>query len=279
MLFIYFHFSTFSQMKLKNSFLPAMFVFGAVALSSCEKNDHESAKPTFDQGTLSHLMLDSAEVTSFKVEGKQLNQVNHYNPETGEVESFDKFERDNKGRMIKSTTYAGKGQTVLTEQHYTYGDKGELSKSVATYFTGGKPEYQTYTTYSYDAANKLSKKSVYEGTEDKGRLKSFVTYEVMQNGNYAQEKQFVIDGTGTAKLYSTTTNSYDANPNPLHAFAEPGAASSPNNLVRSSMEVHNSKKTFARTYSYKYDDSGMPISQTVTLPNGKAQTFNYVYSN
>ncbi|EJF11247.1 hypothetical protein O71_04506, partial [Pontibacter sp. BAB1700] len=278
--FIYFHFSTFSQMKLKNSFLPAMLVFGVVALSSCEKNDHEeSAQPTFDQGALSHVMLDSAEVTSFKVAGKQLSQVNHYNQETGEVESFDKYERDNKGRLIKSTTYGGKSQTVLTEQHFTYSDKGELSKSVATYFVGGKPEYQNYTTYSYDAANKLSKKSIYEGTEEKGKLKSFTTYQAMPNGNYAQEKQFVIDGTGEAKLYATTTNSYDSNPNPLHAFAEPGAASSPNNLVRSSMEVHNSKKAFTRSYSYKYDDSGMPISQTVTLPNGKSQTFNYVYSN
>ncbi|MBX0335263.1 hypothetical protein K3G39_18670 [Pontibacter sp. HSC-14F20] len=266
-------------MKLKNRFLPAMLVFGVVALSSCEKNDHESAQPTFDQGSLSHIMLDSAEVTSYKVVSKQLSQVNHYNQETGEVESFDKYERDNKGRLIKSTTYAGKSQTLLTEQHYTYNDKGELSKSVSTYFTGGKPEYQTYSTYAYDASNKLSKKSVYEGTEEKGKLKSFTTYEVMQNGNYAQEKQFVIDGSGEAKLYATTTNSYDSNPNPLHAFEEPGSASSPNNLVRSSMVVHNSQKTFTRSYAYKYDESGMPISQTVTLPNGKSQTFNYVYSN
>ena len=267
-------------MKLKNRFLPAMLVFGVVALSSCEKNDSESsAEPTFDRGSLSHITLDSAEVTSYNVVGKQLSQVNHYNPETGEVESLDKYERDNKGRLIKSTTYAGKSQTLLTEQHYTYSDKGELSKSVSTYFSGGKPEYQTYTTYAYDAAKKLSKKSLFEGPEEKGKLKSFSTYEVMPNGNYAQEKQFVIDGTGEAKLYATTTNSYDSNPNPLHAFAEPGSASSPNNLVRSSMEVHNSQKAFTRSYSYKYDDSGMPISQTVTLPNGKSQTFNYVYSN
>ena len=266
-------------MKLKNRFLPAMLLFGGVALSSCEKSDNESAKPTFDRGALTHIMLDSAEVTSYKVVGKQLSQVNHYNQETGEVESFDKYERDNKGRLIKSSSYAGKSQALLTEQHYTYSDKGELSKTVATYFSDGKAEYYTYSTYSYDAANKLSKKSVYEGTEEKGKLKSFTTYEAMPNGNYAQEKQFVIDGTGEAKLYATTTNAYDSNPNPLHDFAEPGAASSPNNLVRSSMEVHNSKQTFTRSYAYKYEDSGMPISQTVTLPNGKSQTFNYVYGN
>src|SRR5690606_25685857 len=123
--------------------------------------------------------------------------------------------------LIKSTTVSGKNQAVLTEQQYTYNDKGELNKSVATYFMGGKPEYQTYTTYSYDAANKLQKKSVYEGTEAEGALKSFTTYEVLPNGNYTLEKQFVIDGSASAKLYSTTTNSFDSNHNPFHAFAEP----------------------------------------------------------
>ena len=140
-------------MKLKNRFLPAMLVFGAVAFSSCEKRDQESAQPLIEHGTLSHVMMDSAEVTSYRVAGKTLSQVNHYNQQNGEVESFDKFERDNQGRLIKSVTYAGKGQVVLTEQHYTYGDKGQLKKSVSTYFAGGKPEYQSYATYSYNAEN------------------------------------------------------------------------------------------------------------------------------
>lgn len=256
-------------------------MFGVVALSSCEKKEQDSAMPNFDQSkaSLSHVMLDSAEVTSYKVAGQQLTQVNHYNPQTGEVESFDKYERDNKGRLIKSTTHAGKGQAVLAEQNYTYGDKGELSKTVSVYFVGGKAEYQTYTTFSYDAANKLSKKSVYDGTDENGRLKSYTTYEALPNGNFAQEKQFVIDGSGTAKVYSTTTNSFDSNPNPLHAFAEPGTASSTNNLVRSVTEVHNSKKSFTRSYTYEYGENGLPTSQTATLPNGKTQKFTYVYSN
>jgi hypothetical protein len=268
-------------MKLKNRFMPAMLLFGVVALSSCEKNDQESAKPSFDQSNtaLSHVMLDSTEVTSYQVNGQRLSQVNHYNSQTGEVESFDKYERDNKGRLVKSTTHAAKGQVVLVEQNHTYDNKGQVSNTVAVYFTGGKPEYQTYTTYSYDAANKLSKKSVYEGADDKGRLKSYTSYEALPNGNYAQEKQFVIDGSGTAKVYSTTTNSFDSNPNPLHAFAEPGTASSVNNLVRSVTEVHNSKKTFTRSYTYEYGDNGLPTSQTLTLPNGKTQKFTYVYSN
>ncbi len=268
-------------MKLKNRFMPAMLLFGVVALSSCEKNDQESAQPSFDQTNtaLSHVMLDSTEVTSFNVTGQHLSQINHYNPQTGEVESFDKYERDNRGRLVRSTTHAAKGQAVLVERNHTYGDKGQLSNTVTVYFMGGKAEYQTYTSYNYNAANKLSKKSVYDGTDEKGRLKSYTSYEALPNGNYAQEKQFVIDGTGTAKLYSTTTNSFDSNPNPLHSFAEPGAASSVNNLVRSVTEVHNSKKTFTRSYSYEYGENGLPTSQTTTLPNGKAQKFTYVYSN
>ncbi|MDX5418446.1 MAG: hypothetical protein LPK09_04460 [Hymenobacteraceae bacterium] len=265
-------------MKLKSRFLPAMLVFGVVALSSCEKSEKEAAQPSFDQGTLSHVLMDSAEVTSFNFAGKQLNQVNHYNKETGEVESFEKYERDNKGRLVKTTTYAGKSQQVLSEEAHTYSDKGELNKTISTYFSGGKPEYQSYTTYDYDAAKKLNKKSVYEGTEQKGMLKSFTSYEALPNGNYGQEKQFVVDGTGAAKLYSTTTHSYDSNPNPFHAFAEPGTASSPNNLVRSSTVIHNSNRTLTKSYTYTYDENGYPTSQTVTLPNGKTQTFTYLYS-
>jgi YD repeat-containing protein len=265
-------------MKLKSRFLPAMLVFGVVALSSCEKGEKEAAQPSFDQGTLSHVMMDSSEVTSYQFAGKQLHQVNYYNRETGEVESFEKYERDNKGRLVKTTTYAGKSQQVLSEEAHTYSDKGALEKSTSTFFAGGKPDYRSYTTYAYDAAKKLEKKAAYAGTEQEGSLKSFTTYEALPNGNYGQEKQFVVDKTGAAKLYSTTTHSYDANPNPFHAFAEPGTASSPNNLVRSSTVIHNSNKTLTKSYTYKYDESGYPISQTMTLPNGKTQTFTYLYS-
>ena len=267
-------------MKLKSRFLPAMLVLGVVALSSCEKNEQEAAMPTFDQGALSHVMMDSSEVTSFRFSGKQISQINHYNKETGEIESFDKYERDNKGRLIKATTHAGKTQAMLSEELYTYSDKGELSKTTTAYYSGGKPEYSTYATYAYDDANKLSKKSVFEGTGEKeGVQKSFTQYEALPNGNYTQEKQYVVDGTGTAKLYSTTTHSYDSNPNPFHEFAEPGTTSSPNNLIRSTTVVHSSKKTFTQSYAYKYDERGYPISQTVTLPNGKSQTYTYVYGN
>ncbi|MBD1396886.1 hypothetical protein H9Q13_06895 [Pontibacter sp. JH31] len=263
---------------MKSRFLPAMLVFGVVALSSCERSEKEAAQPSFDQGTLSHVLMDSAEVTSFNFAGKQLIQINHYNKETGEIESFEKYERDNKGRLVKASTFAGNSKQVLSEEAHTYNDRGELSKSISTYFLGGKPEYQSYTTYDYDAAKKLSKKSAYEGTEQKGALKSFTTYEALPNGNYGQEKQFVVDRTGAAKLYSTTTHSYDSNPNPFHVFAEPGIASSPNNLVRSSTVIHNGNKTLTKSYTYKYDESGYPISQTMTLPNGKTQTFTYMYS-
>ncbi|MHC2991020.1 hypothetical protein OB13_05270 [Pontibacter sp. HJ8] len=267
-------------MKLKNSFLPAMLFFGVVALSSCEKSEQNEADPTFDKGALSHVMMDSSEVTSFRFAGKQLTQVNHYDKESGEIESFEKFERDDKGRLVKATSYIGKSQAIMSEQVYTYNDKGELSKTNTAYFTDGKPDYNTYATYEYDAAKKLSKKSVHEGTEGKeGVLKSFTKYEVLPNGNYSQEKQYIVDATGLAKLFSTTTNSFDANQNPFHEFAEPGTASSPNNLIRSTAVVHNSKKTYTHSYLYKYDERGYPISQTVTSPNGKSQTFTYMYSN
>ncbi len=255
-----------------------MLFLGVVVLSSCEKRENEAANPSFEQGALSHVMLDSAEVTSFRFAGKHITQINHYDKKSGEVESFEKFERDGKGQLVKSTTYAGKSQAVLAEQLYTYNDKGELSKSVTSYLTNGKADFSTYSTYEYDATNKLSKKSVYEGSEQEGKLKSFTKYDLLPNGNYSQEKQYVVDGTGTAKLFSTTTNSFDSNPNPFHGFAEPGTASSPNNLTRSMTEVHASKKSYTHSYSYKYDESGHPISQTVTLPNGKSQTFTYVYS-
>ncbi|WP_439880043.1 hypothetical protein ACSX1A_12835 [Pontibacter sp. MBLB2868] len=268
-------------MKLKNNFLPAMLMFGVVAFSSCDKREQESLEPEFKQGAISQIMADSAEVTSYDFAGKQLTQINYYDKATGKLESFEKFVRDAKGKLTTATTHAGSNNAVLSEQAYTYNDKGLLTTTTTSYFNGGKVEYSTYSKYDYTADKNLNKKTVFEGVEsgDKaGVAKSYTTYEVLPNGNYTQEKQFVVDDKGQAKLFSTTTYSYDTNQNPFHEFAEPGTASSPNNMLASSMLVHGSKKTYKYTYTYQYDDNGYPVSQTITKPNGTRETFTYVYS-
>ncbi|MFD2514430.1 hypothetical protein ACFSRY_11175 [Pontibacter locisalis] len=269
-------------MKLKNKFLPAMLMFGVVAFSSCDKSEQETLEPEFEQGTLSRIMADSSEVTSYDFAGKQVSQVNHYNTTTSKVESFEKFIYDAKGKLIKATTHAGANHAVLSEQAYIYNDKGMLTTTTTSYFNGGKTEYSSYSKYEYTTDKKLKKKTVYEGTESAdaaGIAKSFTTYEALPNGNYTQEKQHVVDDKGKAKLFSTTTYSYDASHNPFFEFAEPGTTSSPNNLLASSTLVHGSNKTYKYTYSYKYDDNGYPVSQTVTKPDGTRETFTYVYSN
>jgi len=252
-----------------------------VALSACEKQEEQdSLKPEFEQGMLSHIMTDSAEVTSYKFAGTQLSQINHYDQETGKLESFEKLERDAKGQLLKTTTHAGSNHAVLSEETYTYKQNGLLDKAATTYYSGGKVEYTAYTNYAYDANNKLEKKSVFEGTENTAaKAKSYTKYEVLPNGNYSQEKQYVIDDKGQARLFSTTTYSYDTSNNPFFAFAQPGTISSPNNLVAATTVVNGSNKTYKHTYSYTYDERGYPMSQTVTTPNGKRTTYTYLYSN
>ena len=259
--------------------MPAMLFAGVVALSSCEKNEQDVMNPTFEQGTIAQVLVDSTEVTSYNYNGSSVSQVNHFNEATGELESFEKFVFDASGKLIKSYTHAGSNHTVLSEQNYNYNNSGRLANSTVSYFRGGKTEYSTYTSYDYSSDNKLEKKSSYEGSSAEGKLKSYTTYEVLPNGNYSQEKQFVIDDEGTAKLFSTTTYSYDTNTNPFFAIAEPGTASSPNNLVASSSLVHGSKKTYEYSYTYQYDERGYPTSQTVVSPSGKREVFKYLYSN
>lgn len=268
-------------MNLRNKFMPALLMLGVVAFSSCEKQENDTIQPELEQGVISHIMADSAEVTSYNFAGKQLSQVNHYDVETGNLESFEKYERDAKGRVLKSSTYAGSGKTLLSEQGFTYNTNGQLTKSSMAYYSGSKLEYTAYATYEYNTDNKLEKKSIFEGKdgEGEGKLKSYTRFEVLPNGNYIQEKQYVIDDKSEAKLFSTTTNSYDSSVNPFHTLAEPGAASSPNNLVASSTVVHNSKKTYKYSYTYTYDERGYPLTQTVVSPNGKSETFKYLYSN
>ncbi|TPE43535.1 hypothetical protein [Pontibacter mangrovi] len=269
-------------MKLRNKFMPAMLMLGVVAFSSCEKQEGEaSIEPMLEQGMISHIMADSAEVTSYNFSGKQLSQVNHYDVETGDLESFEKYERDSKGRILKSSTYTGDSKALLSQQTFAYNTSGELTKSTMAYYSGSKLEYTAYATYDYDSNNKLEKKSLFEGADsgEEGKLKSFTTYEVLPNGNYTQEKQFVIDDNNDSKLFSTTTNSFDANANPFAALAEPGTASSPNNLVAATTVVHASKKTYKYSYAYTYDERGYPLTQTVTSPNGERKTYQYLYSN
>ena len=256
-------------------------MLGVVAFSSCEKQENDSIQPTLEHGTISHIMADSSEVTSYNFAGSRLSQVNHYDVETGELESFEKYERDQKGRISKSSSYAAASKALLSEQVFTYNTSGVLTKSSMAYYNGSKLEYTAYATYEYDANNKLEKKSLFEGKdgEGEGKLKTYTTYEVLPNGNYIQEKQYVIDDNSEAKLFSTTTNSYDSQTNPFHNLAEPGTASSPNNLVASTTEVHSSKKIYKYTYAYTYDERGYPLSQTVASPGGKSATYKYLYSN
>ena len=267
-------------MKLKNRLMPALLFCGVAALSSCEKNEQESVNPEFTQGVISHILADSSEVTSYAFAGKNLSQVNHYDKKTGELETFEKYERDGSGKLLKATTHAAGSHALLSEQVYTYNDKGLLAKTDMTYYNAGNLEYTAYATYEYDEKKHLKKKSLFEVNDKKeARQKSYTTYALLPNGNYAEEKQYVVDEKGEASLFSTTTYSYDSNQNPFYEFAEPGSASSPNNLVASKALVHNSKKTYAYAYAYTYDERGLPLTQTVTKPGGKSQAYSYLYSN
>ncbi|MBJ6116801.1 hypothetical protein JAO76_01270 [Pontibacter sp. BT310] len=267
-------------MKLKNRIMPAMLFFGVVAFSSCDDREKDTLQPTFEQGAISHVMVDSSEVTSYNYAGKSLTQINYYDKETGDLESFEKFIRDSKGNVIKSSSHAGANHAMLSEQDYKYNNKNQLTQTTTSYYNGSKLEYNAVTTFAYNSKKELEKKTVYEGKDvASAELKSYTTYEVLPNGNFGQEKQYVVDSKGTGKLFSTTTYSYDSNQNPFFAHGEPGAAASPNNMTVASTLVHASKKSYRYTYTYKYDERGYPTSQTVTSPNGQAQTFSYLYSN
>ncbi len=267
-------------MKLKNRILPAMLLFGVVAFSSCDDKEKDTLQPTFEQGSISYVMADSAEVTSYNYAGKELSQINYYDKESGELESFEKYVRDAKGNVIKVTTYAGENHVILSDQDYRYNDKNQLAKTTASYYSGSKLEYSAVTTFDYNSRKELKKKSVYEGKDaESTKLKSYTTYEVLPNGNYSQEKQYVIDGKGKGKLFSTTTYTYDTNHNPFFEHGEPGATASPNNITKGSTMVHGSKKVYSYNYTYKYDERGYPVSQTVTSPDGESETYTYLYSN
>ncbi len=266
-------------MKLKNRFLPAMLFFGVVALSSCEKTEQDEAMPLMEQGMISHVMVDSAEVTSYNFSGNQLSQVNHYNEETGKVESYEQIERDSKGKVQKIRSHAGDTHALLSEETYTYGDNGNLNSTTSSYYTGTRVEFTTNTTFEFNADNKLVKRSVFEGSGENAQLKSYTTFEVLPNGNYTQEKEYVVNAKGEPVLFSTTTYSYDANINPFHGYSNPATISSPNNIISSRAEMHGSGKVYTYTYSYEYDERGNPTSQTVTGPNGKRETYTYLYSN
>jgi hypothetical protein len=263
--------------------MPAILFCGVVALSSCEKNEQESVNPEFEQGMISQILADSAELSSYSFAGKQLSQVKHYDKESGEVESFEKYERDGNGKLTKVITLAGGNYALLSEQTYTYDSNGKLSKTNMAYYKGGKLEYTAYATFEYNDDKKLEKKSLFEVTtkdgKEEAKQKSYTTYEILPNGNFAKENQYVIDDNGTEALFSTTTYSYDTSLNPFHEFSEPGSVSSPNNLISSTAEVRGSKKSYKYAYSYTYDERGYPLTQTVVTPSGNTESYKYMYSN
>lgn len=262
----------------------ALFACGVVALCSCEKNDNqEIAEPDFTQGSISQILADSSEVTSFSYEGKLLSQASYYKKESGELESYDKFEYDSNGRLLKTSTYSGSDNELLLEQTYVYNENGLVSRSNSNYYTGSTLAYSSYTTYEYNTSHKLEKKSVYEVEEnaesEEGILKTYTTFETLPNGNFSIAQQFVVDANDEAVLFSTTTYSYDTNPNPLYQNAGPGATISSNNVISSTVEVHGTNKTYSYTFSYKYNEYGYPVSQTAKTADGIYETYTYQYNS
>ncbi len=267
-------------MKLKDLFLCAMLLFGVVGLSSCEKSDEEKTKPELEKGTIAEIRAGSSKIKSYIFAGQLVNQVNHYNKQSGELDWFEKLERDTNGKLVKSTVFAGSNHNKLSEQFYTYSVSGNLESTASSYYSGGKLEFSTYTVYEYSKDNSLKKQTVFEGTEviKNAKPRSFTTYDILPEGNYTQEKQFVVDAKGNSKLFSTTTYSYDTNYSPFFEVAEPGTASSLNNLIAASTVVHDTGKKYMYTYSYTYDQKGYPVSQSVTKPNGELEKYTYVYN-
>jgi hypothetical protein len=266
-------------MKLKNKFMPAMLLAGLVAFTSCEKNEQDVMNPTIKQGSIAQVLADSTEVTSYVYSGSNVSQINNFEELTGAQESIEKFVYDASGRVLESSMHAGSNNALLSEQKYAYNSKGLLTSTTTNYYSSGNIEYSVFTGYEYNSDKKLEKKSVYEGTSADSPLRSYTTYEVLPNGNYSQEKQFVIDDTDTAKLFSTITYSFDTNVNPFYKVAGPGTASSPNNLIASTSLVHGSKKSFTYSYTYQYDERGYPVQQTIVNPSGKREIYRFLYTN
>lgn len=260
-----------------------MLIFGVVALSSCEKVERDAVNPVVEQSTISHIMADSTEITAYRFAGEQLIQVSHYNKKSGEVERFQKYEYDSKNKVTKVNTHSSNNHSVLSEALFSYNTSGGLTKAATAYFSNNAVAYNTYSTFEYDSNKNLQKINVFEGEEkadgSAGKLKSYTVFEVLPNGNYTQEKQYIIDDKGNAQLYATTTYSYDSNNNPFYKTAEPGTAVSPNNIISATTLINSSKKEYTYSYAYTYDERGYPQTQTVTNPDGKRETFTYLYSN
>ena len=266
-------------MKLKSRFLPAIALLGTLALGACEKVEQDSMSPALEQRTIAQVYTEANQVTAYSFSSQLIARVNHFNKKTGKPETYETFERDAEGKLLKVSTQAAMNDALLSEEVYTYTKDGQLQETTTVYYDGNKVEYSILTTYSYNQDKSLNRKSVFEGTGDEAQLKSYTTYKSMPNGNYTQEQLYAVDDKGKAKLFSTTSYAYDTNHNPLYEVVSPGTLSSHNNLISASTTVHGTGKTYTYTYTYKYDAAGYPIHKTVINPDGSSEVYTFIYRN
>lgn len=118
------------------------------------------------------------------------------------------YDYNEKGHVIKRTTYYQNGETLETNYTYTYNDDGSYSvliegigKKIEEYDAKGRlvketnepTVYPVTTTYTYDEFDRVIElKTV---AEDKNHVRAWHKNTYDENGNLVKDEMFLTDGT------------------------------------------------------------------------------------
>jgi hypothetical protein len=145
---------------------------------------------------------------------------------------------------------------------YEYDNEGRLSKTVYSIQSAGNSEY---SEFSYDNNNRISRQTMYWENTASG----YTDYSYDEKGNLIKEMLFYLQTNGAAELITTTTYSFDGQPNPYRATSRlkiPGVSTNLNNIIKETNTIHmeasqgpdNEQIT---KNSYEYNLMGYPVSK------------------
>jgi len=150
----------------------------------------------------------------------------------------------------------------ISTSAYEYDTDGNLSK---TTFSIGTVASSEYSEFIYDSNNRISRQTMFWENKATG----YTDFSYDEKGNLIKDMLFYLQPNGAAELITTTTYSFDRQPNPYRSISRlktPGVSTNLNNIIKETNIIHMAASQGPDNVqitenSYEYNIMGYPVSK------------------
>ena len=221
-----------------------------------------------NQSSYEYVYNDSNLITEVKTRFDYT--LNHYNSK-GQIVTSEYYTNDDilsSDAQVSATAMSAEG--LITADNgkktgiitYEYNDNEQLIKSTNTLTA---PVSSEFSEFSYDSNNRISRQTMYWDNTATG----YIDYSYDGNGNLISEMLYNTQSSGDPELTTTTTYTFDNQPNPYKMsgiLMIPGTNTNRNNIIAETYTIHlsadqGSDNVQTTTNVYQYNSLGFPVSK------------------